>query len=179
MTHQNLVHIYPNLEAAEAAVKCLTESNFPINQISIITQNIETTQHHGFITAGDVAAAAKGLAPGAWIGGFLGLLVGATFIWVPGFAPLFIAGPFALSLLGGLEGMAAGAAAGGLLSAWLGLDASKENLLSDEAGLKSGEYLLVANGDDAQLSQVQTILGNVTNHWKYPVDREKVLKFLS
>ena len=94
MTQQSVVHIYPNLEEAEAAVKRLSDGKFPINQISIVTQNIETTkQVHGFITVGDVAA--KGASSGAWMGGFFGLLVGAAFIWVPGAGPLFVAGPFA------------------------------------------------------------------------------------
>jgi hypothetical protein len=113
------------------------------------------------------------------MGGFLGLLVGATFIWVPGFAPLFVAGPFAVSLLGGLQGMVAGAATGGLLSALLGPAIPKEHLLNGEEGLKAGEYMVVIHGDETQLIQAQTILGGLTDDHRYPVDAEKVLKFLS
>ena len=109
MSPQNVVHIYPSLLAAEAAVRRLGKAAFPINLVSIVTQSIETTKKvHGFITAGEVAV--QGASSGAWVGGFFGLLAGAVLVWVPGFDPHFVAGPFAAALLGGLEGVVAGAA---------------------------------------------------------------------
>jgi uncharacterized membrane protein len=167
--------MYPNLQAAEAALKRLTDTNFPINQISIVTHDIETTKHYGFMTDGDLAAA-KGVASGAWVGGVIGLLVGATFIWVPGFAPLFVAGPFAISLIGGLEGMAVGAAAGGLLSALLSLGVSKEQMLNQEEVVKGSEYLLVASGDESQVIEARTILGGLIDQQMHPIDAGKVVK---
>jgi uncharacterized membrane protein len=161
MDQQSVIHIYPSLEEAEAAVKHLSDSKFPINQISIVTQNIETTkQVHGFITAGDVAA--RGASSGAWMGGLFGLLVGAAFIWVPGFGPLFVAGPFAAALLGGAEGIVAGAAGGGLLGALFGWGISKEHILKYEEVIKGGKYLVIANGDETQVSQARTILDGLT-----------------
>jgi len=173
VTQQSVVHIYPSLEEAEAAVKRLSDSKFPINQISIVTQNIQTTkQVHGFITAGDVAA--KGASSGAWMGGFFGLLVGAAFIWVPGFGPLFVAGPFAAALLGGVEGIVAGAAGGGLLGALLGWGISKEHILKYEEGIKGGKYLVVANGDESQVSMARMILDGLGADQRYPINGEKV-----
>ena len=160
MALQSVVHSYSSLDAAEAAVKRLSEKAFPINQVSIVTQNIETSKKvHGFITAGDVAA--RGASTGAWMGGFFGLLVGAAFIWVPGFGPLIVAGPFAAALLGGVEGLVAGAAGGGLLGALFGWGISKEHILKYETDIKAGKYLVVANGDEAQVSQARTILDGV------------------
>ena len=160
MAQLSVVHIYPSLETAETAVKHLSDQKFPINQISIVAQNIETTKRvHGFITTGDVAA--RGASSGAWMGGFFGLLVGAAFIWVPGFGPLIVAGPFAAALLGGVEGLVAGAAGGGLLGALFGWGISKEHILKYETDIKAGKYLVVANGDEAQVSQARTILDGV------------------
>lgn len=157
MEQQSIVHIYPSLEEAEAAVKRLSDSKFPINQISIVTQNIETTkQVHGFITAGDVAA--QGASSGAWMGGFFGILVGAAFLWVPGFGPLFVAGPLAAALIGGVEGIVAGAAGGGLLGALMGWGISKEHILKYQEVVKGGKFLVIANGDEAQVSQARSIL---------------------
>jgi hypothetical protein len=48
------------------------------------------------------------------------LLVGAAFVWVPGFGPLLVAGLLTAAILGGVEGVVAGAAGGGLLSALAG-----------------------------------------------------------
>ena len=157
MTQQSVVYIFPSLEEAESAVKRLSDTKFPINQISIVTQNIETTkQVHGYITAGDVAA--QGASSGAWMGGFFGLLVGAAFLWVPGFGPLFVAGPLAAMLLGGAEGIVAGAAGGGLLGALVGWGISKEHILKYQEVIKGGKYLVIANGDEAQVNQARSIL---------------------
>jgi uncharacterized membrane protein len=174
MAQQSVVHIYPSLAEAEAAVKRLADRKFPINQISIVTQNIETTkQIHGFITAGDVAA--QGASTGAWMGGFFGVLVGAAFIWVPGLGPLFVAGPFAAALLGGVEGIVAGAASGGLLGALFGWGVSKEHILKYEQDIKNGKYMVVANGDETQVRQARTILDGLTDDLKSPAEGEKVL----
>jgi uncharacterized membrane protein len=175
MTQQSVVHIYPSLPEAEAAVKRLSDNKFPINQISIVTQNIETTkQVHGFITAGDVAA--QGASTGAWMGGFFGLLVGAAFIWVPGLGPLFVAGPFAAALMGGVEGIVAGAAGGGLLGALFGWGVSKEHILKYEQDIKNGQYMVVANGDEAQINQARAILDGLTADLKYPAEIGNVLQ---
>jgi uncharacterized membrane protein len=175
MAQESIVHIYSTLQEAEAAVKLLSDGKFPINQISIVTQNLETTkQVHGFITTGDVAA--QGASSGAWMGGFFGLLVGAAFLWLPGFGPLIVAGPFAAALLGGIEGIAAGAAGGGLLGALFGWGISKEHILKYQEDIKGGKYLVVANGDKAQVSQAQTILNSSTADQKLSTEGEKVLQ---
>lgn len=157
MKQQSVVHIYQSMGEAEDAVKRLIDQKFPANQISIVTQNLETEkQIHGFITVGDVAA--KGAASGAWVGGLFGLLAGAAFIFVPGFGPLIVAGPFAAALLGGVEGAVAGAAGGGLLGGLFGWGVSKEHILKYEEVVKGGSYLVIANGDDAHVNQARTIL---------------------
>lgn len=107
-------------------------------------------------------------------GSFFGLLVGAAFIWVPGVGPLFVAGPFAAMLLGGAEGVLAGAAGGGLLGALFGWSVSKEHILKYEEVIKTGKYLVIANGDEAQVNQARTILGGLTGDQRYPVEIEKV-----
>jgi hypothetical protein len=67
--------------------------------VSIVSQNLEgEKQVHGYITTGDVAE--KGAVTGAWVGGIFGLLIGAAFIWVPGFGPLLVAGPLAAAIGG-------------------------------------------------------------------------------
>jgi uncharacterized membrane protein len=175
MTQESVVHIYQSLEEAEGAVKLLNDKKFPINQISIVTQNIETTKKvHGFITVGEVAA--QGASSGAWMGGFFGLLVGAAFIWVPGVGPLFVAGPFAAALLGGVEGIVAGATGGGLLGALFGWGISKEHILKYEEVIKGGKYLVIANGDEAQVNQAHTILDGATIHQRLLTKGEKVLQ---
>jgi len=103
MSVNSIVHVYDNMAAAEAAVHKLDQGNFPIKQVSIVSQDMASEKEvHGYITAGDVAKTGAGT--GAWVGGLFGILVGAAFIWLPGFGPLFVAGPLAAALLGGVEG---------------------------------------------------------------------------
>jgi hypothetical protein len=178
MTQQNLVRIYQNLAAAEAAVKRLKDKNFPGDRISIVAQNVEIPKKHSFITTGHVAAV-KGILLGAQVGVLLGILASATFIWKPGFSPLLVAAPFAVSLLGALKGMLAGAAAGGLLSVLLDSGLSKRQTINDKEVVTDGKYLVVIHGDETHLSDARILLGDLSDHRQYPVDAEKILRFLS
>jgi hypothetical protein len=51
---QGTVAVYESKEDTTAAVRRLGEAGFPIEQVSIITQNLEsTTSVHGFVTTDD------------------------------------------------------------------------------------------------------------------------------
>lgn len=173
MVQQSVVHVFHNMAEAEEAVKGLIDQKFPADQISIVTQNLQTEkQVHGYITAGDVAKQSAGT--GAWVGGLFGLLAGAAFIFVPGFGPLIVAGSFATVLLGGIEGTIAGAAGGGALGALFGWGVSKEHILKYEEVIKAGSYLVIANGDVAQVKQARDVLDGLTTEQIYPSDGAKV-----
>ncbi|MCA9917817.1 MAG: hypothetical protein KC445_07690 [Anaerolineales bacterium] len=159
MSTNNVIQVYDSMSGAETAVRKLSEGNFPIEQVSILAQDMASEKEvHGFITTGDVAKAGAGT--GAWFGGLFGILVGAAFIWVPGFGPLFVAGPLAAALLGGVEGAVAGAAGGGLLGALFGVGISKQHIVKYEETLKAGKYLLVAHGSPEELELARNILAD-------------------
>ena len=173
MVQQSVVHIFKSMSEAENAVKYLIDQKFPADHISIVTQNLQTEkQVHGYITAGDVAKDSAGT--GAWMGGLFGLLAGAAFVFVPGFGPLVVAGSFAAALLGGIEGTVVGAAGGGALGALFGWGVSKEHILKYEEVVKAGSYLVIANGDEAQVKQAREILDGLTTAQTYPVNGAKV-----
>jgi hypothetical protein len=159
MADQSVVGVYDAMSDAENAVHTLNQAGFPIRQVSIVGQNLQSeSQIHGYVTAGDVA---KGSAKtGAWLGGLFGLLIGAAFLWVPGIGPLFVAGPFSAMLLGGIEGAAAGAAGAGLLGALVGWGVSKKHILKYEQHLRGGKYLVIAHGSAEQVEKARTILQN-------------------
>lgn len=156
---QSTIGTYETLEAAEMAIRALDKGGFPIRQVSIVTQNIQSERAvHGYITTGDVAQ--QGASVGAWTGGLFGLLMGAAFIWVPGFGPLIVAGAFTSALLGGVEGAAIGAATGGALGALAGWGVSKQHILTYEQQLKSGNYLIIAHGSDDDVRRASTLLAH-------------------
>lgn len=168
MSEQSVIGVYHTMSEAEEAVRTLGRGGFPITQVSIVAQNLESEKEvHGYVTAGDVAKAGAGT--GAWVGGLFGLLVGAAFIWVPGFGPLLVAGPFAAMLLGSMEGVMAGAASGGLLGALVGWGVSKQHIIRYEEHLKGGKYLLIAHGGAEEVTRAHNILqgtgaAEVTHH---------------
>jgi uncharacterized membrane protein len=157
MSEQSVIGVYNTMSEAEQAVQALDKGSFPIKQVSIVAQDMQSEKEvHGYVTAGDVARAGANSA--AWVGGFFGLLVGAAFIWVPGFGPLLVAGSFASMLLGSMEGVIAGAASGGLLGALVGWGVSKQHIIKYEEHLKSGKYLLMAHGNAEEVARAHTIL---------------------
>jgi len=158
MSQENsIVEIYENMAAAEDAIRMLDRGGFPMKQISIVGQDLQSEREvHGFITTGDVAKSGAGT--GAWAGGLFGLLMGAAFIWMPGFGPLVVAGPFASALLGGVEGVVAGAASGGLLGVLIGWGVSKQHIIKYEEHLKGGKYLLIVHGSQEDIDKARNIL---------------------
>lgn len=157
MNAQSTVAVYETMSLADEAVRKLDQGHYPITQISVVAQNLETEKEvHGFVSTGDIARAGAGT--GAWFGGIFGLLVGAAFIFVPGFGPVVVAGSFASSLVGALECAAFGAGGGGLLGALTGWGVSKQHIIKYEDSLKGGKYLVVAHGTADEVTRAQEIL---------------------
>jgi hypothetical protein len=157
MADQSTVGIYETLAQAEAAIRKLDQGRFPIKQVSIVAQNLETEKEvHGFINAGDVAL--QGAGTGAWLGGIFGLLMGGAFLIVPGFGPVVVAGSLAAVMLGTVEGATFGAAGGGVLGALVGWGVSREHVVKYEDHVKGGKYLLIARGNAEEVARANDIL---------------------
>jgi hypothetical protein len=95
----SIVAIYRDHEAAERVVKKLHDGGIPMGDLSIVGRGSQTTEEPvGFVSADDFATA--GAATGAWVGGLLGLCVGAAFLILPGIGPIVVAGPLSAAVLG-------------------------------------------------------------------------------
>jgi hypothetical protein len=157
MDTPSVIGVYGSMVHAEDAARALDIGGFPIEQISVVAQDLQSEkQVHGYVTSGDLAK--SGATTGAWMGGLFGLLIGAAFIWVPGFGPLLVAGPLAAMLLGGIEGALAGAAGGGLMGALVGWGVSDKHILKYEEHVKGGKYLVIAHGANDQVMMAHEIL---------------------
>jgi uncharacterized membrane protein len=144
-------------QQAETTVRALSEAGVALKDVSIIAQNLQTTEQvQGFITTGDVATTGAGV--GAWYGGFFGLLVGSAFLWIPGLGPLVVAGALASSFIGMLEGAAVGAVSGGLIGALMGYGLTRDKALKYETTVRAGNYLLLVHAEDAKVSTVRRVL---------------------
>ncbi|KIE58581.1 permease [Methylacidiphilum kamchatkense Kam1] len=153
----SLSAVYHSLEDAEKALKSLEQNQFPLTRVSILAQDLSSERKvHGYVTAGDIAK--TGATIGGWVGGLFGILVGAAFVWVPGFGPLIVAGPLSAALLGGLEGLVAGGVAGAALGFLSGLGIEKKHILKFEEHLKAGKYLLVIRGTEEEIERAKKII---------------------
>lgn len=151
------IGVFDTQVQAEAAVRELKKGGFPMNKVSIVAKGLQKTEDvQGFISTGDVVKSSAGT--GVWVGGLFGLLVGAAFVWVPGFGPLVVAGPLTAALIAGVEGAVAGAAGAGVLGALFSPFVAKKHILKYQEHLNADRYLVVAHGTAAEADKAREIL---------------------
>ncbi|MHC5715817.1 MAG: general stress protein [Nostoc sp.] len=168
-TH-TVVANFPSHAEAERVVLELQKSGFDMQKLSIIGKDYQTTEHvRGFLTWKDTAkaGAAGGGYWGSFVGGLFGILAGAGVLFIPGVAPIIIAGPIAGIFAGWLEGTlvgAAGAAAlGGLAGALSGLGIPKYEILKYETQIRAGEFIILVTGSNEDVSQAKQMLDRISH----------------
>jgi heat induced stress protein YflT len=158
MAEHSVVGIYHTMAQAEEAVHTLDQAGFPVKHVSIVAQSLASNKTiHGYITPGDDLTP-RGAAIGAWMGGLLSVLIGAVFLWVPGFGPLLVLGRLGTLLLTGVEGALLGAATGSLLGALANWGIAEEHILDYEQQVKSGKHLVIAYGTAEEVAKAHAIL---------------------
>jgi uncharacterized membrane protein len=158
MTRNNsIVAIFKSHIEAETAVKELQQSGFDMKKLSIVGRDYHTDENViGYYNAGDRMKYWGKL--GAFWGGFWGLLFGSAFFLIPGVGPLLVAGPLVGWIVGALEGAAV---VGGLSALGAGLYSvgiPKDSILQYETAVKSGKYVLIAHGSDAETTHAREII---------------------
>ena len=154
---EGLIATYSSMEEIDTALHRLGDEGIPIENMSVLTQNLESTTHvHGFVTTGDVAKTSAGW--GAWLGGIFGLVSGVALLIVPGVGPVLAAGSAATWLIATLEGAGGGAALGGIIGAAVGHFVKNQHIPKYQEQLKAGKYLLIAHGDTTLVDRAQKVL---------------------
>ena len=168
-THTVVAH-FPSHTEAERVVLELQKLGFDMQKLSIIGKDYQTTEHiRGFLTWKDTAkaGAAGGGYWGSFIGGLFGILAGAGVLFIPGMAPIIIAGLVAGVLAGWLEGTlvgAAGAAAvGGLAGALGGIGIPRNEVLKYETQIEAGEFIILVTGSNEDVNQARQMLDRVSH----------------
>jgi len=163
-----VIGVYDNHSAAEDAVKELQKSGFDMKKLSVVGKDYHTDEHVvGYYNAGDRMKYWGKL--GAFWGGVWGLLFGAAFFWVPAIGPVLVGGPLVAWIVAGLENAIV---VGGLSAIGAGLYSigiPKDSIVTYEAAIKAGQYLVVAHGNSAESAQARNILSaskstKVTDH---------------
>ncbi len=144
-----VVGVYKSLAEAQAAAHVLQRADFPRGQMILVGSNTERPAH----VVEDLSMGDDSVHDAAWgagVGGVVGVLTGVTAGALSGIGVLLVAGP------------AAGALAGTMLGAFLGSLAGwgvhKSRVAHYEQHLKSGNALLIAEGDPAEVAHADRIL---------------------
>lgn len=155
--HSTGVAVFKNHDEAEAAVKGLQQAGFDLKQFSLVGQDLHSENHVvGYYNTGDRMKAWGKL--GAFWGGIWGLLFGAAFFFIPGIGPVVIAGPLVTSLVAALEGAVFFGGLSALGAALFSIGIPRNSVLRYETQLKSGSFLLVAQGTDEELQRIENHL---------------------
>ena len=154
------VAVYDRHSEAEDAVKKLQQSSFNMKKLSIVAKDYHTDEQVvGYYNAGDRMKYWGKL--GAFWGGFWGLLFGAAFFWVPAIGPVLVGGPLVASIVAALEDAVV---VGGLSAIGAGLFSigiPKDSIVTYEAAIKAGEYLVVAHGTSEEAAKAREILSRL------------------
>jgi len=163
-----VIAVYDNHSAAEDAVKELQKSGFDMKKLSVVGKDYHTEEQVvGYYNAGDRMKYWGKL--GAFWGGFWGLLFGAAFFWVPAIGPVLVGGPLVAWIVAGLEDAIV---VGGLTAIGAGLFSigiPRDSIVTYEASIKAGQFLVVAHGTSADAAKARDILSTlkptrVANH---------------
>jgi hypothetical protein len=155
--NSSVVAIYKSHTDAETAVKELQKSGFDMKKLSIVGRDYHTDEDVvGYYNAGDRMKYWGKL--GLFWGGFWGLLFGSGVFFIPGIGPLMVAGPLVGWIVGALENALV---VGGLSAFGAGIYSigiPKDSVLKYETAIKSGKFLVIAHGSEAETAQAREII---------------------
>ncbi|HLY75990.1 MAG TPA: DUF1269 domain-containing protein [Planctomycetota bacterium] len=153
------IGVYPDHNKAEDAILTLKKSGFDMKKLSIIGKDYQSEEHAvGFYNMGErVQVWGK---RGAFWGGLMGMLFGSAMFAIPGIGPLIVLGPLVGWIVGGLEGAAVVGGLSALGAALFSAGIPKDSIVQYETELKTGKYLVVAHGSEAEVAKAREILGH-------------------
>ena len=125
--YKRAIGTFSNHADAETALRELKDSNFPMNQVSVVGNDVDRNSNIAGADGSDRLSdlnnkegnkadegAKTGAAAGGAVGGLTGLLVGLGMVAIPGVGPVMLAGAAATALATTLSGGVIGAATGGI-----------------------------------------------------------------
>lgn len=145
--------LYEDMETAATAVNTIIMKGVVAENVSLVTYDPDE-EYARYIDADvdDVSGS-----DGAGFGAIVGTLTGLSVALIPGFGPIFAAGPFAAALMAGI-GAGAGAATGGLTAALIEFGVDEDDVEHYNRTLKEGGALAIVDPvDDEQEDMVKAI----------------------
>ncbi|MBE9128398.1 MULTISPECIES: general stress protein [unclassified Coleofasciculus] len=160
---KHAIGIFSTRQEAEYALHDLRETGFNMNQVSVIAKDASLNEQLGDSevhksTGEQVKGGAKaGATAGGTAGGLIGLIGSLGVLAIPGVGP---AAEVGIILANTLIGGAIGAAGGGLLGALIGWGIPEEDARYYDERVSQGDYLVIAEGTDAEIRNIGTVFSN-------------------
>lgn len=160
--YRRAVGVFKRREDLESALQALKGAGVEKERISLLARHMEDVKGADEITEGQGNEASEGAGIGATtgtvLGGVGGFLVGAGILAIPGVGPVLAAGVGISEIAATLAGAGIGAATGGLVGALVGAGIPEERAKVYDQRIQAGDYLLMVDGTEADLRNVESIL---------------------
>jgi hypothetical protein len=152
-----IVAVFPDHDAAEAAIKKLSQDGFDLKSLSVVGKGYHTDDKVvGFYNTGDrVKFWGR---QGAFWGGLWGLFFGGLFVTVPVVGYVAVLGYLATVMIAAIENAAVVGGLSALGAALFSIGVPKDSVIQYETALKADGFLLMAHGSAAEIDRAKTIL---------------------
>ncbi len=153
-----VIGVFPDHQAAEAAVKGLAGAGFDMKNLSLVGKGYHSDEKViGFYSAGDRIKFWG--SRGAFWGGFWGLFLGGLFMTIPVVGHVIVLGYLAATIISGVEGAVVVGGLSALGAALYGIGIPRDSVIQYEAAMKADGFLVMAHGSDAEVARAKKILG--------------------
>jgi hypothetical protein len=159
--HETLVAVYATHDAAETAIRQVSDHGLDMKHFSIVGRGYHTDEHvTGFYSAGDRVKFWG--SRGAYWGGLWGLLFGGMMLTIPVLGPVVVLGSLAAgvftAITGAVEGAVVMGGLGALGAALFSVGIPHHSVLQYETALKADSYLIVAHGPQTEIQRAKEML---------------------
>jgi hypothetical protein len=154
----SVVAVFLDHNAAEAAVKKLTDAGFEMKQLSVVGKGYHTDEKVvGFYNTGDRIKFWG--TRGAFWGGFWGLFFGGLFMTIPVVGHVVVLGYLATVAISAIENAVLVGGLSALGAAIYSLGIPKDSVLQYETAIKADGFLVMAHGTTDEVAHAQSVLG--------------------
>lgn len=169
LSQQRTLSIFSSNQEAKQALNLLRAANFPMAQVSLISQAPIQSQRIrdkevmnelvNQARQGAITGSVSGLVTGNKLGSVAGMLLGIGTLAIPGVGQLILAGSAGTIITFAFSSGAIGAVAGGLIGSLIGLGVTEAQVKRQrQQEPKLGNYLLLVEGSDREIKFAESIL---------------------
>jgi hypothetical protein len=154
----SVVAVFPEHNAAEAAIKKLAAAGFEMKNLSVVGKGYHTDEKVvGFYNIGDRIKFWG--SRGAFWGGFWGLFFGGVFMTIPVVGHVIVLGYLAAMAVSAVESAVLVGGLSALGAALYSVGIPKDSVIAYEAAVKADGFLVMAHGSAEEMTRAKTILG--------------------